>query len=261
MADQAGSRRSGSCEVHVSRRHGGSCDDGVATRATPGPLYDRQSYGLLGARMYVPPLFTESRPEELRRIIQAHPLGMMVTNTAAGLEANHLPFVLDESRGAFGVLLAHVARANPIWQEVRNGDPVLVVFRGAQGYISPSWYASKQETHRHVPTWNYEIVHAHGRISIHDDESFVRGMVARLTRQQEASLPAPWKMSDAPADYLTEHLAHIVGLEIEISRLEGKRKLSQNREPRDFDSTLKALDEHGHRELAEAMRRARPGGD
>jgi transcriptional regulator len=210
--------------------------------------------------MYVPPFFSESSPEELRRIIREHPLGMLVTHAAAGLEANHLPFVLDEGRGASGTLLAHVARANPLWQDVRHGDSVLVLFRGAHGYISPSWYVSKQETHRHVPTWNYEVVHAHGRIRIHDDASFVRGMVARLTRQQEAGMPVPWKMSDAPADYLAEHLAHIVGLEIEITRLEGKRKLSQNREPRDFDSTVDALEERGDRELAEAMRRARPKG-
>lgn len=207
--------------------------------------------------MYLPSPFAESRPEELRRIIREHPLGMMLTNTTSGLEANHLPFVLDESRGEPGILLAHVARANPIWREIGNGDPVLIVFRGAQGYISPSWYLSKQETHRHVPTWNYEAVHVHGRVSIRDNEPFVRGMVARLTRQQEAGLPVPWKMGDAPPAYLAEELAHIVGLEVAITRLEGKRKLSQNREPRDFDSTMEALKEQGNLELVSAMGRIR----
>jgi transcriptional regulator len=211
--------------------------------------------------MYLPSLFAESRPDELGRIIREHPLGVLVTNTAAGLDANHLPFLLDEQRGACGILLAHVARANPVWQDVHDGDPVLVVFRGAQGYISPNWYVSKQETHRHVPTWNYEVVHVHGRIRIHDDRAFVRGMVARLTRQQEAGQPVPWKMGDAPPDYLAEELGHIVGLEIEIERIEGKRKLSQNREPRDFDSTVDALERHGHLELAQAMKRVRPGSD
>ncbi|MGN2244881.1 FMN-binding negative transcriptional regulator [Frateuria sp. GZRR33] len=208
--------------------------------------------------MHLPSLFAESRPEELRRIIHEYPLGMMVTNAAAGFEANHLPFILNDSRGAPGLLLAHVARANPIWQEVRDGDPVLVVFRGAQGYISPNWYLSKRETHRHVPTWNYEVVHVHGRISIHDSEPFVRGMVARLTRQQETGLPVPWRMGDAPPEFVAEELAHIVGIEIAITRLEGKRKLSQNREPRDFDSTVEALEIRGNLELAAAMRRIRP---
>lgn len=207
--------------------------------------------------MYLPPLFAESRPEELHRIIRQHPLGMLITHTVAGLEANHLPFVLDASQGPAGTLLAHVARANPIWTEVRDGDSVLVVFRGAQGYISPNWYPSKHETHRHVPTWNYEIVHAHGRITILDDETFVRGMVARLTRQSEGSEPRPWKMGDAPADYIAEELRQIVGIQIELTRVEGKRKLSQNRDARDFEGTVDALDERGHLELATAMKRSR----
>ena len=150
-----------------------------------------------------------------------------------------------------------MARANPVWQSVRDGDAVLVVFRGAQGYISPNWYPSKQETHRHVPTWNYEVVHAHGRIHVHDDEKYVRGVVARLTRQHEAGEPQPWKMGDAPADYLAEELAQIVGIEIELTRLEGKRKLGQNREQRDFDGTVRALEARGDIALASAMQRSR----
>src|SRR5687768_10023805 len=162
-----------------------------------------------------PPLFDESRPEELQRLVREHPLGMLVTHGAAGLDANHLPFFLHD-----GALRAHVARANPVWTQVADGDAVLVVFRGAQGYISPNWYESKAEHHRHVPTWNYEVVHAHGRIRVHDDPSFVRGVVARLTREHEAALPRPWKMGDAPADYLDETLKHIVGIEVEVARWE-----------------------------------------
>lgn len=207
--------------------------------------------------MYLPQLFAESRPEELHRIIREHPLGALVTHTGAGLEANHLPFILDATRGPAGILLAHVARANPIWQEVKNGDHVMVIFRGVQGYISPNWYPSKHETHRHVPTWNYEIVHAHGCISVFDDEKFVRGMVAKLSRQSEASEPQPWKMGDAPADYLDEELSQIVGIEIALDRVEGKRKLSQNRDARDFNGTVSALDDRGHASLAAAMRRSR----
>lgn len=205
--------------------------------------------------MYLPEKFAESRPEELFRLMREHPLGMLVTHTSSGLEADHLPFVLDEGRGTSGTLLAHVARANPIWREVGDGVEVLVVFRGAQGYISPNWYPSKQETHRHVPTWNYEAVHAHGRIHVRDDEKFVRGVVARLTRAHEATEPRPWKMTDAPEDYIVEQLGHIVGIEIELTRVEGKRKLSQNREPRDFESTVSALEERGREELASAMKR------
>ncbi len=207
--------------------------------------------------MYTPSLFTESRPEELERIMREHPLGMLVTRQASGLEADHLPFLLEADHGPKGRLLAHVARANQIWKEVRDGDPVLVVFRGADGYISPNWYPSKQETHRHVPTWNYEVVHAHGLIRVHDDEKFLRGVVGRLTRIHEAGQPRPWRMSDAPADYLSEQLTHIVGIEVELIRIEGKRKLSQNREPRDFEGAVQALDADGQCRLAEAMRKTK----
>jgi transcriptional regulator len=207
--------------------------------------------------MYLPTLFAETRPDELHRIIAEHPLGVLVTRTPAGLDANHVPFLLEPGPEPPGTLIAHVARANPVWTQVRDGDEVLVVFRGVDGYISPSWYPSKHETHRHVPTWNYEVVHAHGRITVRDDATFVRGVVAKLTRRNEAGELQPWKMSDAPADYLREELRHIVGLEIRIERLEGKRKLSQNREPRDFESVLDALEARGRGELAAAMRRTR----
>jgi transcriptional regulator len=121
--------------------------------------------------MYLPPHFAEPRTGELHRLIREHPLGMLVRHTGAGLEADHLPFLLDADAqgGTPGTLLAHVARANPLWRELRSGDPVLVVFRGAHGYISPNWYPGKHETHRRVPTWNYEVVHAHGTLQVHDD--------------------------------------------------------------------------------------------
>ena len=211
--------------------------------------------------MYLPAHFVESRPEEIHRLIREHPLGALVTSTEAGLDANHFPFMLDTSRGPHGTLVAHVARANGVWTAIGDGAPVLVIFRGAQGYISPNWYLSKHETHRHVPTWNYEVVHVHGRLRVHDDARNVGGVVARLTRQHEAALPHPWKMSDAPADYLTEQIRQIVGIEVEITRLEGKRKLSQNREDRDFRSTVQALQDQGNSELAVAMQRTRVVGD
>lgn len=203
--------------------------------------------------MYTPNHFAESRPEQLHHLIRENPLGILVTHSSAGLDANHLPFLIDTEHRNGTVLLAHIARANPIGQQVRNGDPVLVIFRGAHGYISPNWYPGKHETHRRVPTWNYEVVHAHGTIQIHDDKNFVRSVVARLTRQHEASQPRPWKMGEAPADYLSKQLDAIVGLQIHVTRLEGKRKLNQHHEPADREGAIHGLEACGNHLLAQAM--------
>jgi transcriptional regulator len=203
--------------------------------------------------MYLPNHFAEPRAEELHRIMRENALATLVTQTAAGLDANHLPFLFDPGQGAGGVLQAHVARANPVWREVADGSQVLVIFTGAQGYITPNWYPGKQQTHRRVPTWNYEVVHAHGTLHIRDDEKFVRGVVARLTRQHEASEPQPWKMGDAPTDYLAEQLSHIVGIEVRLSRLEGKRKLSQHHQAPDREGAIRGLEAQGNADLARAM--------
>lgn len=203
--------------------------------------------------MYVPAHFDESRTEVLHELIKQHPFGMLVTHGASGLDANHIPFELDPRQGELGVLNAHVARANPVWQDVADGNEVLVVFRAADAYVSPNWYPSKHELHRQVPTWNYMVAHAHGRITIRDDERFVRGMVARLTRIHEAAQPVPWKMSDSPAEYIDAQLKHIVGLEIEITRLVGKLKLGQNKEERDIRGAGAALKAQGHHAVGDAM--------
>lgn len=203
--------------------------------------------------MYTPAHFSESRPKVLHDLIRQFPLGTLVTHSENGLDANHLPFELDPSQGAEGVLRAHVARNNLLWQTLRADDEVMVVFRADDAYISPNWYPSKAETHRQVPTWNYRVVHAHGRITVRDDERFVRGLVARLTRHHEADQPQPWKMGDAPADYIDGLLRSIVGLEIRITRLEGKFKLSQNREARDRTQAAHALQQTGHSSLGQAM--------
>lgn len=210
-----------------------------------------------GDAMYLPAHFAETRTEELHRILEENPLGSLVTHTAAGLDANHLPFEFDPARGPQGVLQAHIARANPLWKEITGEAEVMVIFRGPHGYVSPSWYPSKHETHRHVPTWNYEVVHAHGRLRFVEDEKFVRGIVARLTRRHEAGEPHPWKMGDAPTEYLDQMLKMIVGLEVEVTRWEGKRKLGQNREMRDRDGAIDALHERGSTGLAKAMTRAK----
>ena len=206
--------------------------------------------------MYIPAHFAETRPEELTRIIRAHPLGMLVTSDSAGLDADHIPFEYDAGTGKHGVLSAHVARANPLWRRCPTGTQVMVVFRGAEAYVSPSWYPSKHETHRQVPTWNYEVVHAHGTLTVHDDERFVRGVVGRLTRRHESAEPRPWKMSDSAPDYLDGMLRNIVGIEITISSLVGKVKLSQNREPHDRLGAADRLQARGHDEMAQVMRKA-----
>jgi transcriptional regulator len=154
-----------------------------------------------------------------------------------------------------------VARANPVWQEVASQPDTLVIFQGPAAYISPNWYPSKHEAHRQVPTYNYMVVHAHGKIVVRDDEAFVRGLVARLTRAMEANEPRPWKMGDAPADYISQMLGAIVGIEIEVTRLVGKWKLGQNKEARDRRGAVDALLAGGgeaQEAVAEAMLNAPP---
>lgn len=203
--------------------------------------------------MYLPPHFAVTDPERLHQLIRAYPLGALITHGEGGLDANHLPFELDAGEGDHGVLHAHVARNNPLWQEVKEGDEVLVIFKAADGYISPSWYPGKHEHHKLVPTWNYSVVHAHGRIQIRDDARFVRRLLANLTRHHEAGETTPWKMADAPRDYLEAMVQAVVGIEIEITGLVGKFKLGQNKEAADRLGAANALQERGQSALAEAM--------
>jgi transcriptional regulator len=202
--------------------------------------------------MYVPAHFAVQDQEALYQLINEHPLGVLVTNGAGGLDANHIPFELAPNEGEHGVLRAHVARNNSVWNDVQNGADVMVVFRAEDAYVTPNWFPSKHEFHKQVPTWNYRVVHAHGKITIQDNEKFVRGMVARLTRVHEASQPVPWKMTDAPKDYIDMMLKAIVGIEIEITRLDGKFKLSQNRELRDRLSLGEGLKSQGDTVLGQA---------
>lgn len=210
--------------------------------------------------MYLPTHFEEKRTGVLHALMREHPLGQLVTHGPDGLDANPLPFELDTTAGPHGLLRAHVARANPVWQQAADTE-VLVIFQAADGYISPNGYPSKPEHHRHVPTWNYARVHAHGVLRVRDDERFLRGLVARLTREHEArsQQARPWKMGDAPGDYIDSMLKMIVGIEIDITRLVGKFKLGQNRETRDRLGAADALAARGQTALAEAMRQAGPG--
>ncbi|MGY6039818.1 FMN-binding negative transcriptional regulator [Aeromonas sp. AE23HZ002T15] len=203
--------------------------------------------------MYLPTHFAVTDPEALHALMRAHPLGALITHGEGGLDANHLPFEFDAGEGEHGVLRAHVARNNPLWQAVTDGQEVLVIFKAADAYVSPNWYPSKQEHHKQVPTWNYAVVHAHGRIRVRDDARFVRRLLASLTRVHEAAEPSPWKMADAPRDYLEAMVAAVVGIEIEITGLVGKFKLSQNKEAADRQGVVDALQERDQAALAEAM--------
>ncbi|MBM7488068.1 transcriptional regulator [Bradyrhizobium sp. USDA 3686] len=203
--------------------------------------------------MYVPPHFAESRPEALHDLINKNPLGILFTNGKSGLDANHLPFELHAKEGQQGVLHSHVARANPIWQDIATGNEVLIVFRAGDAYIAPNWYPSKVEFKKQVPSWNYMVAHVYGRVTIRDDERYVRGMVARLTRIHEAKQADPWKMTDSPKDYIDTMLKMIVGIEIEITRLVGKSKLSQNKEVRDILGAGNALKAQGKDVIGDAM--------
>jgi transcriptional regulator len=213
--------------------------------------------------MYLPAHFAEERVDALHDLISHYPLGALVTHGPEGLDANHIPFELAPDAGAHGTLRAHVARNNPLWQELEDGAAVLVIFRAEQGYISPNWYPSKHETHQQVPTWNYRVVHVQGRLRIFDDERYVRGLVARLTRTHEArsEQPSPWKMGDSAPDYIDGMLRNIVGIEVEITHMVGKYKLSQNKAVRDRLGMIDKLQASGQTALAAAAQQTLPEPD
>jgi transcriptional regulator len=203
--------------------------------------------------MYQPPHFREERLDVLHDLIRTHNFGAMVTTGADGFVANHFPFVLDTSKGPFGTLRAHMAKANTQWRDLDGEHDALVIFQGAYTYITPSWYATKAETGKVVPTWNYALVHVHGRPrAIHDPEWLIRH-VSELTDQHEAERAEPWTLQDAPADFVAGLLKGIVGLELEISRIEGKWKASQNRPETDRAGVVQGLTQQGdERSLAMA---------
>lgn len=205
--------------------------------------------------MYLPNHFDEAREEELLRTVAAYPLGALVVNGPDGLDANHVPFLIDEGSTSPKKLLAHVARANPLWKETKDGDEVLVIFRAEDAYVSPNWYPSKHDFHKQVPTWNYRVVHVHGKLYIRDNERFVRGVVARLTRTHEAQTGSsqPWKMTDSSPEYIDQMLSAIVGIEVEVTRMVGKWKLSQNKEERDRINAAEELRKRGEQVISGAM--------
>ena len=184
--------------------------------------------------MYLPAHFEETRTEVLHTLIRNQPLGMLTTLSTAGeLQADPIPFLIEPGPLAHGTLRGHVARANPLWRETRADVDALVVFQGAQSYISPGWYPSKAQHGKVVPTWNYIVVQARGRLRAIDDAAWLRALVTRLTTRFEASQARPWGVGDAPADYIETMLRAIVGIEIEVTALVGKWKVSQNRSAAD----------------------------
>lgn len=205
--------------------------------------------------MYNPGHFTESDSDEIGRILEDHPLATLVASAPGGLVANHLPLVRREA-----LLFGHVALANPLHADIADGSAVLAIFQGGDAYISPNWYPTKTVTHRVVPTWNYQVVHVHGRIKWLHEPAAKRRIVSMLTNRHEQTLNGPeaWKMADAPADYLAEMIDKIVAFEIAIERIEAKSKLNQNHPAENRIAVSNTLAQLGETELAHVMGRSLP---
>jgi transcriptional regulator len=191
--------------------------------------------------MYLPKAFEETRTEALHELIRERPFGTLVVATEGGLNVDHLPFLVDGTVSPLGVLRGHVARANPVWRTKPREIDAVAVFQGPQRYITPAWYPTKHETARVVPTWNYVAVHAHGALSFVEDREWLRDHVTRLSEHHEAGRKMPWRVSDAPDDFVSKLLEAIVGVELTIGRLEGKWKLGQNRSERDRQGMIDGL--------------------
>ena len=208
--------------------------------------------------MYLPKHFEAPGTEAIAQLLAAHPLGTLVWPSAEGLTAEHLPLLWDRgpTDGPQGTLRGHVARANPVWRD-GAGAEVLVVFQGPQAYVTPSWYPSKAATAKAVPTWNYAVVHARGRLRVTEDAGWLRTLVGRLTDTHEATRAHRWQVDDAPADYIEQMLRAIVGVEVELTSLQGKWKVSQNRSAADragVAAGLASLDTDAARDMAGLVR-------
>ena len=210
------------------------------------------------ATMYQPTHFKHDELPDLIDLMHKYALATVILTAPDGeLEVNHLPLDYDAESGKLGILRGHIAKANPMFELLNQSAQAYVIFHADDAYISPSWYEGKQEHHRVVPTWNYRVVHVKGTIRKVDDEKYLRGVLARLTRQHEANQPVPWKMGDAPHDFIAEQLEKIVAIEIDIQSIIGKFKVSQNRSVVDVEKVAKAL-ENMHPEMADSVRKYRP---
>ena len=195
--------------------------------------------------MYNPPHFQEQRPEVLQQLIREHSLAALVTLGPEGLIANHVPLVLDPAAGPLGTLRGHLSRVNPPWRDSLPEVSALAIFQGPAAYITPSWYPTKAQSGKVVPTYNYMVVHAHGPLHTYDDPRLLERNVRDLTDLHEARFAQPWSVDDAPADYVQGLLRGIIGIEIPIARLEGKWKLSQNRPVEDRQGAIDGLQQAG----------------
>lgn len=187
--------------------------------------------------MYTPKHFSASSEEALLDLIRAYPFATLVTPANSGLEVNHLPLYVDDQ----GVLSGHLARANPLWQAVQAEQSVMAVFHGPHAYVTPSWYPSKAQTGMVVPTWNYVVAHVRGTLRVIEDAHWLRAHLAALTAQQEAAFEQPWQLEDAPAGFIDKLMQAVVGIEIEITQLTGKWKVSQNQPPENQLGVLQGL--------------------
>ncbi|WP_249678877.1 FMN-binding negative transcriptional regulator [Pseudomonas abieticivorans] len=206
--------------------------------------------------MYIPSAFKDQDLARLHQQIEQTRLAILVTQGANGLLANHIPLLLHADEGPHGTLHGHLARANPQWQDLADGAQALVIFSGADAYVSPGFYPSKAEHGKAVPTWNFLAVHAYGQAEVFSEPARLKALVSELTDRHEAGQAKPWAVSDAPADYIDGMLKAIVGFALPISRLEGKRKLSQNRSQADVQGVaqgLAASDDPQDRQLAQLM--------
>jgi len=212
--------------------------------------------------MYLPELFRVEDVAQTHALMRARPFAALVSAGPSGLFASHLPTVLKDE-GRYGVIECHLARANPHCRDLAGGE-ALMIFQGAEGYITPNWYPSKAEGGKVVPTWNFAAVHAYGRPEVVNDADWLRRHVTELTAQQERDQPRPWAPSDAPASFIDTMLRGIVGFRFAITRLEGKWKMSQNRTPQDREGVVNGLtlrDRGDDREIAELIARQRPSSD
>lgn len=191
--------------------------------------------------MYLPKLFEENSLEVMQQLMRDRPLATVVTLSSQGLNANHIPLHFAAIENSYGVLRGHVARSNSIWSDLQN-EEVLAIFHGPESYVSPSWYATKKETGKVVPTWNYAVVHAHGALSVIDDPAWIRTQLEALTDQQEEPHSKPWAVADAPHEYAQILLEAVVGIEIKITKLSGKWKVSQNQPPQNQAGVISGLD-------------------
>lgn len=205
--------------------------------------------------MYLPNIFAEKDMSVIKALIAKHPLGVLISLQDGKIQANHLPFVLINQGEAYQ-LITHIAKANPIYGDLDDQE-VLVVFTGEQGYISPNWYPSKQTHHRHVPTYNYQVVHMRGVAKVLSDKKSLMHALGVLNKQQESTQPTPWKIKDAPAEFIDGLLEHIVAVRVEITAIQAKSKLSQNRDMADFLGVVDGLTQSGELALAQVMANAK----